>query len=96
MIGQTTIRQCAALLERSSLYFGNDTGLAHIAAAFKLPMVEIFCHPLDGSPPVASLFTEPVWTMEHGRVGIQPKELHRSLSGILRSECCALYYGGAS
>ena len=50
MIGETTIRQCAALMERCSLYFGNDTGLAHIASALNLPAVEIFCHPLGGSP----------------------------------------------
>jgi heptosyltransferase-2 len=43
--GQLTLRQTAALLGRCSLYIGNDTGVMHLAAAQKVPVVEISCHP---------------------------------------------------
>ena len=42
MIGQTSIGQAAALLERSRVYVGNDSGLLHIAAAVGTPTVAIF------------------------------------------------------
>ena len=43
--GLTSLRQCAALLKRSSLFVGNDSGPMHLAAAFGLPIVEISVHP---------------------------------------------------
>ena len=49
-VGQTTLRQTAAILKRCHLYVGNDSGLMHLAAAAKVPVVEISCHPQDGSP----------------------------------------------
>ncbi len=50
LIGQTTLRQAAALLQRCGLYVGNDSGPMHIAAAFGRPVIEVCCHPADGSP----------------------------------------------
>ena len=47
-VGQTTLRQAAAILKRCQLYVGNDTGLMHIAAATRVPIVEISCHPKHG------------------------------------------------
>lgn len=41
LIGRTTLRQAAAVLERCALYVGNDTGSKHIAAAMGIPTVEI-------------------------------------------------------
>lgn len=45
-----TLRESAALLMRCSLFIGNDSGPMHLAAAAKLPVVEISCHPRGGDP----------------------------------------------
>ncbi|HMV82085.1 MAG TPA: glycosyltransferase family 9 protein [Blastocatellia bacterium] len=42
LIGQTTLRQLAAVLRRCSLYVGNDTGPMHVAAAMDVPVVALF------------------------------------------------------
>jgi len=46
--GLLTLPQTAALMERCSLYVGNDTGPMHLAAALRVPVVEISKHPLSG------------------------------------------------
>lgn len=48
--GQTTLRQTAAVLERTSLVIANDSGPMHLAAAAGVPVVEISCHPASGDP----------------------------------------------
>lgn len=50
LAGTLTLRQTAAVLARSALYIGNDSGPMHLAAASGVPAVEISCHPLDGDP----------------------------------------------
>lgn len=50
LVGTATLRQTAAVLKRCSLFVGNDSGPMHIAAAVDIPVVEISCHPLSGSP----------------------------------------------
>ena len=42
LCGQLTLQELAALLERSRLYVGNDTGPMHISAAVGTPAVSIF------------------------------------------------------
>ena len=37
--GKTTLRQAAALLKRCRLFIGNDSGVAHLAAAARVPVV---------------------------------------------------------
>ena len=49
VIGNTTLRQTAAVLKRCSLFVGNDSGPMHIAAAVGSVVAEISCHPLTGS-----------------------------------------------
>jgi heptosyltransferase-2 len=49
-VGRATLRQTAALLKRCRLYVGNDAGPMHLAAAAGVPVIEISCHPPDGSP----------------------------------------------
>lgn len=47
VIGRTTLRQMAALLECCHLYVGNDAGPMHVAAAMGIPVVALFgssCH----------------------------------------------------
>jgi len=41
-IGRTDIRQTMALLSFCTLFVGNDSGIMHIAAALKVPLVAIF------------------------------------------------------
>jgi len=48
MVGRTTIRQAGALLKKCKMYVGNDSGLMHIAAAARIPVIEISCHTSDG------------------------------------------------
>jgi heptosyltransferase-2 len=50
LVGETTIRQAAALIERCDLFIGNDSGLMHIAAAAQVPVVEISGFPAAGDP----------------------------------------------
>lgn len=50
LVGRTTLRQAAALVQRASLYVGSDAGPMHIAAAVGTPVVELSCHPETGSP----------------------------------------------
>lgn len=42
--GKTTLRQAAALIKHCDIYFGNDTGPMHMAAAQDVPCVVISCH----------------------------------------------------
>ncbi len=49
LIGETTLPQAAALLERCDLYLGNDTGLLHMAAATDTPVVGMWCN-ATGAP----------------------------------------------
>lgn len=46
LIGQTTLRETAAALSLSSMYIGMDTGTMHMAAALRLPVIEINCAPV--------------------------------------------------
>ena len=55
LVGQTPLRQSAALVAMARLYMGGDTGLTHIAAAAKRPIVEWFCHPKSAPISVLSL-----------------------------------------
>ena len=41
LVGRTTWRESAAIISLSDLYIGNDTGVMHMAAAFKIPILEI-------------------------------------------------------
>ena len=49
VVGKTTLRQAGAILRRCQLYVGNDAGPMHLAAAASVPVVEISCHPRNGS-----------------------------------------------
>jgi ADP-heptose:LPS heptosyltransferase len=40
--GSLNLCQTAALLRRSALFIGNDSGLSHIAAAIKTPLIQLF------------------------------------------------------
>jgi heptosyltransferase-2 len=42
LVGKTTLRQLVALLKRSAVFVGNDSGPMHIAAASDTPVVALF------------------------------------------------------
>jgi heptosyltransferase-2 len=42
LVGRTTLRQALALLSRLKVLVTNDSGLMHVAAALKVPLVAIF------------------------------------------------------
>ena len=50
LAGQLTLRETAAVLERSTLFVGNDSAPLHLAVAAGVPSVEISCHPATGNP----------------------------------------------
>ena len=50
LAGRLTLRESAAVLERSQLFIGNDSAPLHLAAAARIPCIEISCHPEDGDP----------------------------------------------
>lgn len=45
LAGKTNFRVSAALMSMCNVYVGNDTGLMHIAAACKLPVLTVMCFP---------------------------------------------------
>lgn len=58
LIGETSMRDLAALFASCSLFIGNDSGAMHVAAAAGLPVIGIF-GPTDpeGTAPVTEQFT---------------------------------------
>jgi ADP-heptose:LPS heptosyltransferase len=50
LAGRLTLRETAAVLERSRVYVGNDSAPMHLAVAMDTPCVEISCHPASGDP----------------------------------------------
>ena len=47
LAGRLSFSESAAAVEMASLYIGNDTGLMHVAAALKKPVLSVNCFPLD-------------------------------------------------
>jgi ADP-heptose:LPS heptosyltransferase len=86
VVGKTSLRQTGALLKRCRLFVGNDAAPMHMAAAAGVPVVEISCHPQDGSP---SHYNSPArfgpWGVPH--LILQPES---ALDGCSR-ECIAAY-----
>ena len=57
MVGQTSMREFAALLASCSLFIGNDSGAMHVAAAVGLPVIGIFgSTDPDGTAPLTEQF----------------------------------------
>lgn len=47
LAGRLSFSESAAAVEMAALYIGNDTGLMHVAAALKKPVLSVNCFPLD-------------------------------------------------
>lgn len=54
--GKTSLRESAAVLARTSVYIGNDTGLTHMAAALKRVILEINREAEDCPKTIISLY----------------------------------------
>jgi len=54
LVGQTSLRQAAAIIERASLVIGVDTGLTHIGIAFDRPTIGIY----GSNVPYTETFTD--------------------------------------
>ncbi len=50
VVAGASLRQVAACIGRCTLFLGTDSGLAHIAAAMRVPVVVVSPHPQDGDP----------------------------------------------
>lgn len=48
LTGQFSLRELGAVLRRVMLFVGNESGPMHIAAAVRIPVVAVSCHPLSG------------------------------------------------
>lgn len=48
LAGQTSLPRVAALLSRSHLFIGNDSGLLHLALALRIPSIGLFGHTSPG------------------------------------------------
>jgi ADP-heptose:LPS heptosyltransferase len=53
-VGRTSLRTTLAVLRRSALYLGGDTGTMHLACSAGTPCVVVSCHPRTGSPASAN------------------------------------------
>ncbi|MFN7162257.1 MAG: glycosyltransferase family 9 protein, partial [Fimbriimonadales bacterium] len=42
LIGRTTLKEAMAVVQRSAVHLCGDTGTAHIAAAFRVPVVSLY------------------------------------------------------
>ena len=47
LTNKTNYRQSAAIINLCDAYIGNDTGTMHMAAALKIPVLEVNCFPAD-------------------------------------------------
>lgn len=58
LVGQTSMRELAALFSACSVFIGNDSGAMHVAAAAGLPVIGIFgSTDPEGTSPVTEKFT---------------------------------------
>ncbi|MEA3338107.1 MAG: glycosyltransferase family 9 protein [Chloroflexota bacterium] len=96
LTGGTTLPQLAALLERSTLFLGADSGVMHLAAAARVPIVALFgpSNHLAWAPWVpggrvgivrAQPFCSPCSYVEHS-VGLRDGCWHRSCMADLQPE----------
>lgn len=50
LIGKTDLPSVVSLMKDADLLISNDSGLVHIGASLKLPIVVVSAHPLNGDP----------------------------------------------
>ena len=72
LVGKTPLRVSAALVMMAQLYLGGDTGLTHIAAAAKRPIVEWNCHAIDLPVSVLSSLAR-FWPWQAQAIVVRPE-----------------------
>jgi heptosyltransferase-2 len=50
LVGKTDLSSVVSLMQDADLLISNDSGLVHIGASLKLPIVVVSAHPLNGDP----------------------------------------------
>ena len=58
LVEKTTLRETMAIIEQSDLFIGNDTGVMHMAAVLKVPIIAIYRQPEDRDHIVPGVFNE--------------------------------------
>ena len=58
LVGKTTIRQTEAVIARTDFYIGNDTGVLHMAAACKIPVIGLYRAAQDRDHILPAVFNE--------------------------------------
>ena len=61
LVGKTTLREAAAIIERATLVIGVDTGLTHIGIAFERPTIGIY----GSNIPYTETFTDQTRILIH-------------------------------
>lgn len=50
LVGKTDLSSVVSLMQDADLLISNDSGLVHVGASLKLPIVVVSAHPLNGDP----------------------------------------------
>ena len=58
LINKTTLRETEAIIGEADIFIGNDTGVMHMAAALKIPIIAIYRQPKDKDHMVPGVFNE--------------------------------------
>ncbi len=58
LVGKTSIRESAAIIARAAFYLGNDTGVMHIAAAERIPVIALFREAVDKEADYTGILSE--------------------------------------
>ena len=58
LVEKTTLRETMAIIALSDLFIGNDTGVMHMAAAAKVPIIAVYRQPRDKDHIVPGVFSE--------------------------------------
>ena len=92
-VGKTPLRVSAAIVSQAYLYLGGDTGLTHIAAAAKRPIVEWNCHAMDLPVSVLSSLAR-FWPWQAQALVIRPEhaqgECRTMTAGMHELSGCAI------
>ena len=58
LVEKTTLRETMAVIAQADMFIGNDTGVMHMAAAAKVPIIAVYRQPKDKDHVVPGVFSE--------------------------------------
>ena len=85
--GETSLRESAAIMARTMLYIGSDTGLKHVAAALSLPVLEINREAKDCQKTIISLWTR-FFPWQTPTISLQPEHALGECARVLSQGGC--------